>query len=138
MGRGMVKLGGIGAGITGGGMVGAAVDHAGDIAQVSGVWDQAPAAVERIGAALPGVARAGSASEVINGAECVYVATPPSSHLDYAGQALAAGKAVFLEKPLSVDVAAADAFARRHGADRVAINFPFASSLAVQRLRDWM
>ena len=43
---------------------------------------------------------------------------------DYAAQALAAGKAVFLEKPLSVDVAAADAFARRHAADRVAVNFP--------------
>ena len=48
------------------------------------------------------------------------------------------GKAVFLEKPLAVDVAAADAFARRHAGGRVAINFPFASSLAVQRLRDWM
>ncbi len=134
----MLKLGVIGAGIMGERMLRAALDHAGDIAQVSGVWDQAPAALERIGAALPGVALAGSAGEVINGAECVYVATPPSSHLDYAGQALAAGKAVFLEKPLSVDVAAAEAFARRHAADRVAVNFPFASSLAVERLREWI
>ena len=57
----MLKLGVIGAGIMGERMLRAALDHAGDIAQVSGVWDQAPAALERIGAALPGVALAGSA-----------------------------------------------------------------------------
>jgi predicted dehydrogenase len=134
----MLRLGIIGAGIMGERMLRAALEHAADIAQISGVWDAAPAALDRIGSALPATARAGSASEVINGADCVYVATPPSSHLDYAGQALAAGKAVFLEKPLSVDVQAAEAFARRHGADRVAINFPFASSFAVQRLREWI
>jgi predicted dehydrogenase len=134
----MLKLGIIGAGIMGERMLRAAVEHAADVAQVSGVWDAAPAALDRVAALLPGSARAGSAAEVINGAECVYVATPPSSHLEYAEQALAAGKAVFLEKPLSVDLAAAEAFARRHGADRVAINFPFASSFAVQRLREWI
>ena len=108
------------------------------MASISGVWDAAPAALDRIGAALPNANRAGTAGEVINGAECVYIATPPSSHLDYAAQALAAGKAVFLEKPLAVDVAASDAFARKHAGDRVAVNFPFASSLAVQRLQAWI
>lgn len=134
----MLKLGVIGAGIMGERMLRAALEHARDLVSISGVWDAAPAALDRVADLLPNPARAGSASEVINGAECVYIATPPSSHLDYAGQALAAGKAVFLEKPLSVDVAAAGTFARRHAGDRVAVNFPFASSLAVERLKSWM
>jgi len=134
----MLKLGIIGAGIMGERLLRAALEHAPDVAQVSGIWDAVPAALDRIGAALPSVNRAGSASEVINSADCVYVATPPSAHLEYAEQALAGGKAVFLEKPLAVDVAAADAFARRYAGERVAINFPFASSLAVQKLQAWM
>ena len=138
MGREMLKLGIIGAGIMGERMLRAALEHAPDVASVSGVWDAAPEAVARVGAALPEGARAGSASEVIDAADCVYIATPPASHLGYAEQALAAGKAVFLEKPLAIDVEAASAFARRYADERVAVNFPFASSLAVERLRTWI
>jgi predicted dehydrogenase len=133
----MLKLGIIGAGIMGERMLLAALEHAAEFVQVTGIWDSAPAALERVGA-IEGVTGAGSARAVIQGADCVYIATPPASHLDYAEQALAAGKAVFLEKPLAVDLAAADAFVRRHAADRVAVNFPMASSLAVQALQDWI
>src|SRR4051812_2264086 len=34
----------------------------------------------------------------------VYVATPPSSHQEYAIAALKAGKPVYVEKPMSIDV----------------------------------
>ena len=136
--RGMLKLGIVGAGIMGERMLRAALEHASDLVQVTGVWDSAPAALDRLGHELPSLPLLGSLHEAIEVADCVYIATPPASHLDYAGQALAAGKAVFLEKPLAIDVAAADAFARRHAGGRVAINFPFASSLAVQRLQAWI
>ena len=130
------RLGIIGAGIMGERMVRAAVEHAGDVLTVGPVWDAAAGAVERLGDVV--AVRAGSAAEVIAGSDCVYVATPPGTHLEYAEQALAAGRAVFLEKPLATDVAAAGAFAQRHEGARVGVNFPFASSFAVERLRGWL
>jgi len=108
------------------------------VVHVTGIWDQAPAALDRIAAQLPGAARAASAAAVIEGADCVYVATPPASHLGYARAATAAGRAVFLEKPLAVDLADARRFAAESGAARVAVNFPFASSPAVERLHGWL
>ena len=129
----MLKLGIIGAGIMGERMLLAAQEHAAEFVQITGVWDQASAALERVGPA-----RSDSARAVIEAADCVYIATPPASHLDYAEQALAAGKAVFLEKPLAVDLSAAQAFVRRHEASRVAVNFPMASSFAAQALQDWI
>ncbi len=37
----------------------------------------------------------------------VYIATPPSSHLEYAAAVLKAGKFVYVEKPMTLDVASA-------------------------------
>lgn len=37
----------------------------------------------------------------------VYIATPPSSHLEYASAALKAGKFVYVEKPMTIDLASA-------------------------------
>jgi len=138
-----IGVGIIGAGVMGERLLRAALDHAGDVVRVTGVWDQASAALNRMGAQLPGVPRAASAEAVIEGAECVYVATPPATHLGYARAAIAAGRAVFLEKPLAVDLADAEAFVREvdakgAGAARVAVNFPFASSPAVERLHLWL
>ena len=45
-----------------------------------------------------------SAAEVIGAADCVYVASPPATHLPHARAVLSAGKALFCEKPLAVDV----------------------------------
>ena len=42
------------------------------------------------------------------------------------------------KKPLAVDVADAEAFVRASSAARVAVNFPFASAPAVERLRGWL
>lgn len=134
----MLKLAIVGAGIMGERMLRAAREQAGDVVEVVGAWDSAPEALSRIAAALPDVKPFASFAAAVAAADCVYIATPPASHLPYAEQALAAGKAVFLEKPLAVDVAAAAAFTRRFAGERVAINFPFASSFAVERLALWM
>jgi predicted dehydrogenase len=133
-----IGLGIIGAGIMGERLLRAAQDQPTDAVHVSGIWDQAPAALDRIAAAVPGVPRAASAEAVIEGAECVYVATPPGTHLHYARMALAAGRAVFLEKPLGADLPDSRRFLSEANGARIAVNFPFASSPAVASLASWL
>lgn len=47
----------------------------------------------------------GDAADILNNENinAVYIATPPSTHLDYALRALKAGKHVYLEKPMALD-----------------------------------
>jgi len=99
------------------------------------IWDPSATALARIGSLAP---HAASAEALIASADCVYIASPPASHLPHAQAALAAGKAAFCEKPLAVDVQAARAFLAAHANARAAVNFPMASSLAVATLRDWL
>ncbi|MEO6134528.1 MAG: Gfo/Idh/MocA family oxidoreductase, partial [Ginsengibacter sp.] len=49
------------------------------------------------------------ASALINDPEinAIYIATPPSSHLEYAIAALKAGKFVYVEKPMTTDLSSA-------------------------------
>lgn len=50
--------------------------------------------------------------------DAVYVATPPSTHCEYALMAMAAGKPVYVEKPMAMDAAECDAMlraSRAHG-----------------------
>ena len=53
------------------------------------------------------------AEQLINDPEvnAIYVATPPSSHEEYAIKAMKAGKPVYLEKPMSTDASAAERIA---------------------------
>lgn len=129
-----IRLGIIGAGIMGQRVLRAA-EGAGEHVQVASVWDRDAAALDRLRLSAPGAA---SAEAVIGAADCVYVATPPASHLGYARAALAAGKAVFLEKPLAVDVADARRFVAEAAGERVAVNFPFASSPAALTVQRWV
>jgi predicted dehydrogenase len=133
----MFRLGIIGAGIMGERLATAA-QATPDVVTLAGVWDPQPVAVARIVAVAPELAGCASAAEVIAGCDCLYVASPPASHLLHGAAALAAGRSLFCEKPLSVDLAAARAFIAGHGGARAAVNFPFASSLAVARLVEWL
>src|SRR3546814_19543628 len=66
----------------------------------------------------------------ISACDCLYIASPPAFHLNYARDAFAQGRAVFCEKPLAVDVAEAEAFvaeAEKTG-ERAAVHFTFARS----------
>jgi predicted dehydrogenase len=91
----------------------------------------------RVAQVFPAVPRLAGAAAVIAASECTYIASPPASHLPHARAAIAAGRSVFCEKPLSVDVADARAFVTEAG-PRGAVNFPFASSPAVATLRRWV
>lgn len=89
----------------------------------------------RIGGLTP---HAAPVPALIVAAQCLYIALPPASHLEYALAALAAGNAVFCEKPLAVDVAMGRDFVDVAGGGRVAVNFPMASPPAVSTLNYWL
>lgn len=135
--NGTLSIGIIGAGIMGERLLSAILDQSPPLVTVSGIWDPAPSAMARMAATFPQVPRLADAAAVIAASDCVYIASPPASHLAHARAAVAAGKSVFCEKPLAVDVADARAFVAEAG-DRGAVNFPFASSLAVATLMDWI
>ncbi len=132
-----VAIGIIGAGIMGERLLTAILRQDPALVRAGGLWDPAPAAMARMATTFPQVPRLADAAAVIAASECTYIASPPASHLEHARAALAAGKRVFCEKPLAVDVADARAFVAEAG-DRGAVNFPFASSPAVATLRRWI
>ncbi len=134
----MINLGIIGAGIMGERLARAALEQASDTVRVAGIWDPNAAAIARITAGLPELNPVASAAALIDVADCVYIASPPASHLGHATASLAAGRSVFCEKPLAVDTEAARRFAAAHAGARAAVNFPFASSFAVAKLAEWL
>ncbi|MEX0757992.1 MAG: Gfo/Idh/MocA family oxidoreductase, partial [Tistlia sp.] len=75
--------------------------------QVVGGWDLSAEARAAAVADFPWLHVAESAEALIGSADCdlVYVGVPPRAHAVYARAAVAAGKAVFCEKPLGVDLA---------------------------------
>lgn len=135
-----VRLGIIGYGIMGERLLRAALNHDPAVLTVAGVWDPSKDAMARLHSDLPQVTPLASSDAVIAASDCLYIASPPASHLGYARTAFAKGLAVFCEKPLAVDVADAEAFVTEAAKSRArgGVNFPFASSFAVDQLRAWM
>ncbi|MCJ2133087.1 Gfo/Idh/MocA family oxidoreductase [Methylobacterium sp. J-026] len=132
-----LALGIIGAGIMGERLLGAIHGAPDAPVRVAAIWDPAPEALARIGAAFPAVPRVADAAAVVAAGACVYVASPPASHLGHARAALAAGRSVFCEKPLAIDLTEARAFVAEAGSAG-AVNFPFASSPGVATLERWI
>ena len=132
-----IRLGIIGFGIMGERLLRAALDHAPEFVAPSGVWDPSPAAATRLAGVAGAPAMLASADAVIAGCDCLYVAAPPAAHVPLAEAALAAGRSVFLEKPLATDLAQARAFVAGAAGARAAVNFPMASSPAVAQLAEW-
>ena len=135
-----VKLGFIGFGIMGERLLRAALAHDANTLVVNGIYDPNPAAKQRLAAISAAPAVYDSAAAVIAASDCLHIASPPSSHLAYLAQCTAAGRAALCEKPLATDVDEATRVVSdlvRQGA-RVGINFPFASSFAVDQLMRWM
>ncbi len=135
-----IKLGVIGFGIMGERLIRAALDRQDSPVKIAGVWDPSVAAQSRLAAELPHVAIAANAETLIESIDCLYIASPPDSHLAHAQAAFDAGKAVLCEKPLSADIDASRAFVAAAGAaqQRIGVNFVFASSPAVAQLAAWL
>jgi predicted dehydrogenase len=124
------QIGLISLGVMGQRMLARLAEHPRAGAQVA--WDPNPAAVAEVRARYPGLRIAATAAEVIAtpALDCIYIASPPANHLDYAHQGFDAGLAVFCEKPLTVDFAAGRKAIARIDAERrrAAVNFSLASS----------
>jgi predicted dehydrogenase len=69
------------------------------------MWDPSVEACRAVEEIAPEARLTASAKETIAAADLVYLACPPGPRSAYALEAAAAGKAVFLEKPLGVDIA---------------------------------
>jgi predicted dehydrogenase len=106
--------------------------------EVVAAWDPTAAALEKLSQLQPTAHAAADAAALVAdpAVECVYIAAPPSLHLEHANLAFDHGKAVFCEKPLATDLAAARAAVERVERERrhAAINFPFASAPAVRAI----
>ncbi len=97
------------------------------------IWDPDPGSCERAQAIVPNAKMTASAEAAIAAADLVYLACPPAPRKAYALTAAAAGKAVFLEKPLGVDVSESIELVRAISASGVpaAVNFTQAASNAL-------
>lgn len=106
--------------------------------EIVAAWDPAAVALEKLGELQPAARAADDAAALIAdpAVDCVYIAAPPSCHLAHAHLAFDHGKAVFCEKPLATDLAAARAAVERVERERhaAAINFPYASAPAVRAI----
>jgi predicted dehydrogenase len=105
---------------------------------VAAAWDPAESAAVKLNALEPTVRFLPDAAILASdpAIDCVYIAAPPASHLAYANLAFDRGKAVFCEKPLTVDLDAGRSCVARVERERriAAINFPFASAPAVRAI----
>jgi predicted dehydrogenase len=135
-----VKLGCLGFGIMGERLLRAALTHDPNTILVSGIFDPSPGAAARLAALGGNIPVFDSASALIAASDCLHIASPPLSHLDYLKACAQAGKAVLCEKPLATDVVAATKTVAALTAQdaRAAVNFPFASSFAVEQLQHWL
>jgi predicted dehydrogenase len=134
-----VRLGFIGFGIMGERLLRAGLAHEGALT-VTGAFDPGAGTAERLRAIDLGLTAFASAEAVIAASDVLHIASPPLSHLGYLAACAKAGKAALCEKPLATDVAAAALVVRDLTAAgmRAAVNFPFASSFAVDHLNRWM
>ena len=126
-----IGFGVIGLGVMGQRMLARIVEH--PRSRALAVWDpDARREGGDQGTLSRGSLAAQTPAEVIGaaGLHCLYVASPPVSHLAYAEQAFDAGLAVFCEKPLTVDFDAARRSIARIERQklRAAVNFSLASS----------
>lgn len=126
-----VKVATIGLGIMGQRMVERMAAHPGY--DVVALWDPNPGACRAAQALAPEATVTASAEAAIAAADLVYLACPPVSHKPYALAAAAAGKAVFLEKPLGVDVADSEELVARltDAGVPAAVNFTQAAGAAM-------
>ena len=121
----------IGLGIMGRRMLENMIRHSGY--QPVAFWDPDPKACQTAQLLAPAARIAASAEEAMADADIVYLACPPIPRKAYALAAAAAGKAVFLEKPLGVDTDESEDLVARLQALGVpaAVNFTQAAGAAL-------
>ncbi len=98
-------------------------------------WDPSDDARDAAAADYPGLEIVMDAASAIGtaGVDVVYIACPPGAHVEYALMAADAGKAVYCEKPLGVDIAESEQLVQMVSDREVinAVNFPFAAAPSI-------
>lgn len=105
---GIIGLGGIGRQFL-------AEMQAHDCFTVVAAWDPSETACATAATECPGLTIAENADRIFNdpSINTIYIASPPQSHCDYILAAVEAGKAIYCEKPLGVDLAKSREVAKR-------------------------
>jgi predicted dehydrogenase len=107
---------------------------------LAAIWDPDPAAIAAVRREHPDAATAASADALVrrDDIDCVYIASPPANHAEHAHRAFDAGKAVFCEKPLTVDDAIGAGLAERARRESrlAAVNFSLAASPSLGTILD--
>jgi predicted dehydrogenase len=100
---------------------------------VVAIFDPDPASHEAAQLLSPAARVVATADEAIATADLVYIACPPAPRKAYALAAAASGKAVFLEKPLGIDIAESEALVDGLASSGVpaAVNFTQAAGAAM-------
>jgi len=102
-------------------------------------WDPNPESCRVVEQQYDGIQIGSSAEQIITDpdVDVVYIASPPQSHKEYATAAAKAGKTVYCEKPLGVDIADSRALVEDVEAMGVlnAVNFPFVDAQAVNMIQ---
>ncbi|WP_390914038.1 Gfo/Idh/MocA family oxidoreductase [Pseudosulfitobacter sp. SM2401] len=100
---------------------------------VTAIWDPDAAACQAAQKLAPNATIAANAADAIAAADLVYLACPPVPRKAYALAAAAQNKAVFLEKPLGIDVAESRDLVEQLAASGVpaAVNFTQAAGAAL-------
>jgi predicted dehydrogenase len=101
------------------------------------MWDPSAASCDEARQDAPEVPIVGSADEAMAAADGVYLACPPAPRKAYALSAATAGKPLFLEKPLGIDVDESRDLAERLESIGLpcAVNFTQAASQALVEVR---
>lgn len=101
------------------------------------LWDPSEEACEKAREEAPEVPVVGSAEEAMAAAEVVYLACPPVPRKAYALAAAAAGKGVFLEKPLGIDIEESRDLVKRleQAGVPAAVNFTQAAGRALSEIQ---
>jgi predicted dehydrogenase len=73
---------------------------------ISAIWDPDTTACKAALSLVPSALLAKNAADAIAAADLVYLACPPAPRKEYAYAAAVQSKAIFLEKPLGIDIAA--------------------------------
>lgn len=107
--------------------------------EIVGGWDLSAEACAAARQKFPWLTIADSADALIRSVdtEVVYIGVPPMAHRMYVVAAIEAGKAVFCEKPLGIDVAESRELTGRMEASglRQAVNFVFGAARGAEMIR---
>ena len=107
---------------------------------VAAMWDPQTAALQAARPLAHAARLASSLADLVQdpAVRVVYIASPPSFHMAGVQAALGAGRACLCEKPLSHNVAEAEALRElvAKAGVPVAVNFPFATSSSASGMRD--